>query len=152
MAVPTARLRLLLNADEPNLAAVARLGPSILPQLVQLVADRNSHVAANAVAVAGRIRSDQSMAVLERAARSPSNMVRIAAASALRRMEGAKASALIAGLLGDRDKGVRKYAIKAAAARPNSALAAKVAQIGKSDPVPGLRSLATSALGRTRLA
>jgi HEAT repeat protein len=152
MAVPTDRLRLFLNADEPNYAAMARLGPSILPQLAQLLSDRNQNVAANAASLAGMIRSDQSIAVLERAARSSSNLVRVAAASALRGVQNAKAGGLIASLLNDRDKGVRKFAIKAAATRPNSALAAKVAEISKRDPVPGLRSLAQSALGRSRLA
>ena len=150
MAIPTNQLRRLLNSDEPDYTALARLGPTILPQLRQLVADRNEYVAANAASLAGMIGHDQAVAVLEVATRSPSAQVRIAAAGALRHLKRPAASGLIALLLNDRDKGVRKFAIKASANRSNSALLAKIGDLSKKDPTPMIRSLASRVLSQVR--
>lgn len=150
MAIPASQLRRLLNSDEPDYTAMARLGPAILPQLQQLVADRDEYVAANAASLAGMIDHDTAVAVLQRAARSPSAQVRTAAAGALRQVKRPSASGLIAALLNDRDKGVRKFAIKAAAQRSNSALLAKISDLSKKDPSPMIRSLAGRALSHTR--
>ena len=116
MTVTINQLRLQLDADEPDYPALARLGPSLLPQLAQLAKDRSEYVAANAASLAGIIGGDRATAVIESAARSRSPLVRTAAAEALQRVQGPKAVSMIAALLNDRDKGVRKFAIKAAAA------------------------------------
>src|SRR5262250_975927 len=110
MAIPISQLRRLLGSDEPDYSALARHGPRLLPHLKQLVVDR-----------------DEAAVVLQRAAQSPSVQVRLAAAGAFRHLRRPVASGLIAGLLNDPDKGVRKFAIKAAARRENSALRAKLA-------------------------
>lgn len=148
MAISTTQLRRLLGSDEPSYALLARLGAKILPQLAQLVADKNEYVAANAASLAGMIDHDQAIAVLERGVRSPSPEVRTAAAGALRHVKRPKASGLIATLLNDRDKGVRKFAIKAAATRQNPALIARVRILGERDPVVSNRALAKSVIGR----
>ena len=152
MAVAINQLRLLLDADEPDYPALARLGPSALPQLAQLAKDRSEYVAANAASLAGLIGGDGAMAAIESAARSRSPLVRTAAADALQRVQGPKVAGMIAALLNDRDKGVRKFAIKAAAASRNAALGAKIADMSRRDPQPHLRSLASQALSSTRRA
>lgn len=148
MAIPTTQLGRLLASDEPDYEAIARLGAKILPQLLQLVAGRDEYVAANAASLAGMIDHDQAIAVLERGARSSSAEVRSAAAGALRYVKRPKAGALIAALLGDSDKGVRKFAIKAAATQPSPALVARVRSLGEKDPVASNRMLAQSVIGR----
>src|SRR5262245_13573006 len=154
MATSIKELRARLRADEPDYPGLARLGPSVLPLLAELVNDRFSYVAANAATLAGMIGGDAAIAALERAARSQNPLVRTAAASALGKIEGPKSAALLAKLLSDGDRGVRKFAIKSAAAKPNAALTSKVAEMSKSDPEPHLRSFASKALagGGTRRA
>ena len=86
--------------------------------------------------------------MLERGVRSRSADVRIAAAGALRHVKRPKASALIATLLNDGDKGVRKFAIKAAATLQNPALMARIRSLGERDPVTSNRALAQSVIGK----
>lgn len=152
MALSINQLRLRLGADEPDYPALARLGPAIVPKLVQLVTDRFEYVAANAASLAGLIGGEQAVTVLARAAQNPSPLVRTAAAAALARAKGPQVAGLVAKLLSDRDHGVRKFAILSAAARPNAAFAAKIADMSKRDPQAHLRALAAQALNRTRLA
>jgi HEAT repeat protein len=149
MAISTEQLRLRLNADEPDYTSMARLGPAIVPQLMQLVQDRNQAVASAAAALAGMIGGEQAMQVLARAARSRSSQVRTAAAGALRSVKAPAASRLIAPLLKDSDKNVRKFAIKATAARRDPALLAELDEINELDPEPAIRSLAASVLARS---
>lgn len=148
MSIPTNQLRRLLSSDEPDYEALARFGAKILPQLLELVAGANEYVAANAASLAGMIDHDQAVAVLERAARSRSAEVRTAAAGALSHVKRPKASSLIATLLNDRDKGVRKFAIKAAATLPNQALIARVRGLAEKDPVISNRALAKSVIAK----
>jgi len=148
MAIPTTQLQRLLASDEPDYEALARFGAKILPQLLQLVAGQDEYVAANAASLAGMIDHDQAIAVLERGVRSRSAEVRSAAAGALRHVKRPKANALIAALLNDRDKGVRKFAIKAAATSSNPALIARIRSLGARDPVVSNRALAKSVIGR----
>jgi HEAT repeat protein len=151
MAVSSGQLRRLLSVDEPDYNSLGRLGPSVLLHLGQLVASQDEYVAANAASLAGMIGGARAVAVLERAARSPSASVRTAAAAALGRVENPRASALLAVLLGDSDKGVRKFAIKAAARKNSAALATRIADLSRRDPMPHLRSLASQVRSRMRI-
>jgi HEAT repeat protein len=152
MAMTAAQLRTELLADEPEYDALARQGPSVLPAVRALLSDANEYVAANAASLAGMIDSDESVALLGLASKSPSARVRAAAAGALRQVTRPAAAGVIATLLGDRDKSVRKFAIKAAGARSNPALMAKVGEISRTDPIPGLRTLAAQVMSGTRRA
>ena len=151
MAISVGQLQGFLSVDEPDYNSLARLGPSVLPYLEQFVASRDEYIAANAASLAGMIGGDRATTVLERAARSHSPVVRAAAAAAFGRVESPRASALLATLLSDRDKGVRKFAIKASAGKTSAALAARIADLSRRDPMPHLRSLATRVRGRMRV-
>lgn len=146
MPMPTNQIRQSLKTDEPDYGRLAKLGPQILPQLLELVADPNVYVAANAASLAGLIDHDQVVEVLRRAARSASALVRTAAAGALRHQRRPSVSGLVVALLSDKDKGVRKFALKAAANRPNSAILALVRKISQQDPLAGNRTLASRVL------
>ncbi len=149
MSIPIERLRRALSVDEPDYAALARLGSGIVPQLLKLVTSRDSYVAANAASLAGMIPGQASFRVLHSAARSALPQVRIAAAGALRRTASPQRANLLAPLLSDKDKGVRKFAIAAAGRRPVGRVAAELNEISIGDPEPTLRAMAASALRRT---
>ncbi|MGR9108000.1 MAG: HEAT repeat domain-containing protein [Gammaproteobacteria bacterium] len=151
MAIPISQLSRLLNSDEPDYSKLARLGPKILPQLAQLVTSNDEYVAANAASLAGMIKHDKALAVLARASRSPSAPVRIAAAGALRRLNHPKVNGLIARLMNDGDKGVRKFAVKAVAGRSNPDLLAKIAEISRNDPSTVIRSIASRLMSRSTI-
>jgi HEAT repeat protein len=150
MATTSNDVRRLLASDEPNYAAAAKLGPAILPQLAQLVTGSNPDLAAKAAFLAGMIHHNKAVAVLQRAAKSASPDVRLAAAGAARSMKQPAVSGVLLTLLGDRDAGVRKFAIKAAASRSNSALTAKVRDLSQKDPEASNRALAQRATGKPR--
>lgn len=147
MSVDANSVKRLLDSDEPNYAAVVRMGPAALPALARLLAGSNVRLAAAAASATGLMRHPSAHQTLERAARNPSAVVRLAAAGAARNLQGPGINRLLHTLLGDADAGVRKYAIKAAVARPSdAALLAKVRTINASDRSPANRTLAARAL------
>lgn len=150
MAIPIQRLRRALSVDEPDYATLARLGPRILPQLLELVRTRDTYVAANAASLAGMIPGAASLRVLQAAAGSALPQVRAAAAAGLRRSRSPQRSALLTPLLKDSDKGVRKFAIAAAGRRPAPSVAAELNEISIGDPEPTLRAMAAAKLKQGR--
>jgi HEAT repeat protein len=143
MPITLNQVRRMLGSEEPNYGAIARLGPQILPHLMQLVAGANENLASKAASLAGMIEHAAAVEILRRAAQSRSAHVRIAAAGATRRLSHPAASGVIHTLLGDADKGVRKFAIKAAALRKNPALIARMRELSQNDPSPVNRELAS---------
>src|SRR5215218_6119681 len=133
MAVTLEQVRRLLMPDEPNYVVAAKLGPQALPHLRALVNGNDQMLASKAAYLATLIDHEGAVAVLGDAARSPSAVVRVAAASGARNLRRASASAVVSRLLNDKDTGVRKHAIKAAADSTNSALVAQLGQIVNKD-------------------
>ncbi|SFN98430.1 HEAT repeat-containing protein [Nitrosospira briensis] len=148
MAISTIQLQRLLSSDEPNYTALARFGPKILPYLDQFVRGPDSDLAAKAASLAGMINHDDAVRVLQRAAKSPSATVRLAAASAALNLQRPAVSGVLVTLLGDRDPGVRKFAIKSAATRQNPALIARMRSLSEKDPVPSNRMLAKNIISK----
>jgi HEAT repeat protein len=147
MSVDANSVKRLLDSDEPNYGALVRLGPAVLPVLARFIAGANVRLASAAASAAGLIRDPRAADTLAGAARSASPVVRIAAAGAARNLQGPVVSRFLHTLLGDADQGVRKFAIKAAVARPgDSRLLAKVRSIQSADPAPANRTLAARAL------
>ena len=81
--------------------ALARLGTTILPDVLARAADDDIKVAARALSVASKIGGAETAAAVERALRSPSHLVRITAAEAIPRLHarGAMTPSLRAALL-----------------------------------------------------
>jgi HEAT repeat protein len=152
MALNSQQVRKMLLAFEPNYAALARLGPQLLPHLKTLVNGPDKNLASKAAYLASLIDHDGAVEVVRDAAKHPSAAVRVAAAGGLRNLKRPAAAGVIMAMLGDRDPGVRKFAVKASVARPNAALLAKVGDVSRSDPAPFIRSLAAQALSRVRRA
>jgi HEAT repeat protein len=140
----------LLDADEPDYAALARLGPQLLPHLKALIATKDEHYATKAASLASRIQDDRAVEVLSDAAKSPSSLIRLAVAGALRNLQRPAAAGVLMRLLNDADVGVRKLAIKSSVIRGNPALLAKVGSLSKTDPMPTIRTLAARAITRAR--
>lgn len=140
------RLAQKLEEIEPDLPAMAEaqmLGAS--DQLVELLADSSERVRANALSALSLVDMKSFVEALPRAAADESRIVRMQAAMCMRNVSsnvlGAAPETVIA-LLRDRDPGVRKFALKSAAAISSPAIQAMVDFMRDQDPEPHLRALA----------
>jgi HEAT repeat protein len=150
MAVTLEQVRAFLDAEEPNYAVLARLGPQILPHLQSIIASGDEYFATKAASLASRINDERATTVLRDAARHASPRVRLAVAGGIRNVARPAAAGLLMTLLNDRDPGVRKTALKTAATKSNSALLAKIGDLTQRDPSPAVRTLAVQVLNRAR--
>jgi HEAT repeat protein len=150
MAVTLEQVRRLLMPDEPNYIVAAKLGPQSLPHLRTLVNSKDQMLASKAAYLATLIDHEGAVAVLGDAAKSPSAVVRVAAASGARNVRHPSASGVVSRLLNDKDTGVRKMAIKAAADSTNSALLAQLGKIVGNDPSSANRALASHAISKAK--
>lgn len=150
MAVTLEQVQRLLDSDEPDYAAAAKLGSQILPHLNVLVQSPDPGLAAKAASLASLVDHAQAVEVLRAAARHASPLVRVAAAAGLGNLQQPAAAGVLMALLDDKDGGVRGLALKSAAARPNAALLAKIADLGKRDPAAHVRTLAANIAGSRR--
>lgn len=150
MAITLDQVRRWLDSDEPNYAAAARLGIQVLPHLNTLVQGADPEYAAKAASLAARFDDDRAVEVLRIVARHGSGLVRLAAAGGLKKIKRPAAAAVLMSLLEDKDAGVKKLAMKSAAARPNPALLAKISELGKRDPAAHVRALAAKIGGSSR--
>jgi HEAT repeat protein len=150
MPITLDQVRSLLAPDEPDYAAAANLGPELLPHLKAFVDSGDDNYASKAAYLASLIDHDQAVEILRGAAKSPSPLVRAAAAGGIRSMTRPSAAGVLLALLEDRDAGVRKLAIESSAIRNNSALLAKIGHLSQRDPSPAIRLIASRALGEAR--
>jgi hypothetical protein len=150
MAVTLEQVRRLLLPDEPNYIVAARLGAQALPHLRTLVNSKDQMLASKAAYLATLIDHEGAAAVLGDAAKSSSAVVRVAAASGARNVRHPSVSGVVSRLLNDKDTGVRKMAIKAAADSTNSALLAQLGQIVNKDSSPANRALASHVLSKSK--
>jgi HEAT repeat protein len=137
-----------LDTDEPDYAALATLGPEVVPHLATLVRSDDPGIAAKAAYLASMIDSDDSTDVVEAASTSPHETVRVAAAAGLRNLAPAKAVPAADRLLDDEDTGVRKQALRSVVDLGMSGLEPKVKTMSTADPEQGLRQMAKQGLQR----
>src|SRR5262245_30568446 len=131
-----------LGHEEPNYAhSAATLGPDAVPHLMRVVEDQDAGIAAQATYLAGWINSNDSLAVIERAARSRHTVVRVAAAGSLRLLSSIP-PVLAIHLLNDEIVGVRKLALKSLAVHRPAGVRDKVQEVANNDPNLELRRLA----------
>ena len=115
-AVTMAKVRALLDRDEPNYAEAAKLGAKAIPHLKTLVREGDPMLASKATYLASLIQSDRALEVVKAATESSDPVVRVAAGAAARNLPDAAADEVLALLSSDEDAGVRKAARKAAPA------------------------------------
>jgi hypothetical protein len=114
--VTMAKVRALLDLDEPKYGEAAKLGAKAIPHLKTLVREGDPMLASKATYLASLIQSDQAPDVVKAAAESSNPVVRVAAAAAARNLPDAATEEVLASLSTDEDAGVRKAAVRAAAA------------------------------------
>ncbi|MFN2589067.1 MAG: HEAT repeat domain-containing protein [Actinomycetota bacterium] len=140
-------VRRRIDLDEPDYARLAAvLGPEAVPQLLELVEDDDPAVASKATYVLSLIESPRSLEGVEAAAQSADANVRVAAAAALANVEPRDAEEVLRRLLGDRDAGVRKVALRSVRGPAGPTLLAEVERIARGDPEEALRAAATDSL------
>jgi HEAT repeat protein len=127
--VATEQVREILEAEEPDYERAASLGPGILPQLETLVNGPDVGLAAKAASLAGLVAREESVPVLEQAARRQERVVRVAAAAATRHMPPSTVTPVLRTLLEDGDEGVRRMALKSVGDDPPQELRERVAQL-----------------------
>ncbi|MDT0344533.1 HEAT repeat domain-containing protein [Streptomyces litchfieldiae] len=104
-------VRRVLEPEEPDYAAMARLGSGSLPHLRDLVQGPDPMLASKAAYAAGLLEGDQGHDVITIAALSEDPIVRVAAAGAAINLPVETAADILSGLAADTDPGVRKVAL-----------------------------------------
>ena len=148
MSVTMQQVRAILDPDEPDYAKVKALGSEALVHLEQLVHGSDLGLAAKAAYAAGLIGGTAAAPVLMAAIRSPQPTVRVAAAAAVKQMAEPVAVPLVMHLLQDRDKGVRRQALRAAAGRVDPTLREHLKRMSDTDHDPRIRAEALEILKR----
>lgn len=103
-----------LQAIEPDIIALAILGPEILPTLREIVEHAEPRIAAGALAVAGAIGGSAATPVVKAGAAHAAPEVRAAAAAAGRGLPVGELDQDLAALFRDSDASVKKWAVRAA--------------------------------------
>ena len=127
MPVSYAKLKEMLDVDEPNYAALAEIAADAMSQVRRLAASNDVSLASKAISLAGMIGGDSSVAVVKGAAKSREPLLRVAAAHAASLLPASpEAARVVNTLLDDSDVGVVKTATRAAMRQSDPALNAKV--------------------------
>ena len=136
-----------LDQDETDYEAAAKLGPDALPHLLRLVQDGDPGMASKATYLAATIDGDQSLPVIEQAAKSANPMIRVAAAGALSRLQRVP-DALARALLDDGDAGIRHLSLQALEIHLPAGFKAKVEEMRQRDPDGAIRAIAADLVNR----
>lgn len=150
MSVTMKDVRTQLEPDEPDYAKAAQLGADAIPYLKELVNGPDTMLASKAAYLASLIKTDNSISVLENAARSPQPIVRVAAASGLSNLSEENADRVSNLLIEDRDAGVRKVTLKSISQFQSPALIDKVRKLANEDPESFIRDLASRTIADLR--
>ena len=135
---------------------VVALDASALPHLQRLLADKQVWVAARAAGLVPLIDDKKAISVLMKAAQSPHDEVRVAAAAGAWRLARHGVDDLVSVLLRDPDAGVQRFALRSvgrahlAGWSPSSEEVPRYVQYLKERGSPMVRALATHVLERLR--
>jgi hypothetical protein len=127
-----------LYPDEPDYEGAAQLGPEALPHLMQLIEEGDPDLASKATSLASVIDAAESIEAVDKAARSPDPVIRVAAAAALGNLSEMP-DPLAQGMLNDEDVGVRKLALRSLERQQRAGFKQKAQQMAANDPNPVLR-------------
>ena len=142
MTVTREQVLARLYPDEPDYEGAAHLGPEALPYLMQLVEEGDPALASKATSLASVIEAAGSAEVVDKAARSPDPVIRVAAAAALGNLSEMPGP-LAQRMLNDEDVGVRKLALRSLERQQPSGYKQKAQQMAANDPNPVLRETAS---------
>jgi hypothetical protein len=139
-----------LMPDEPRYDRIAaELGVEALPHLATLIQGDNLNLATKAASLATLIKDERSLEVLSHAVRSEDEVVRIAAAAGLWRLERFGIGPLLVPLLRDAQPSVRLNAAKSAVREPSDPQVAQTLEaLHVRDPIPAIRETAADVLRR----
>ena len=146
MPVTMEQVRKALDPDEPDYSKAATLGPGALPHLQTLVLGDDEMLASKAAYLAGLIRDEKSLRVIETATSSKSDLVRLAAAGTARNLAEPHASRVLLLLISDADSGVRMAVLESIGKRPTKELVEQVKRLSQNDPDREVRNLAAHVL------
>jgi HEAT repeat protein len=144
LAIETVRAE--LDPDEPDYSKAAKLGPDAIPYLQEILEGSDAMLASKATYLASLIRGEESIALLEAAAKNREPIIRIAAASGLRNLSEQDVTRVSDLLIEDKDVGVRKVTLKSISKFRSSTLIERVQNLAERDPEPFLRDLASNTL------
>jgi len=108
---------------------------------MQLIEEGDPELASKATSLASVIDAAQSIEAIDKAARSPDPVIRVAAAAALGNISETPES-LAQDMLNDEDVGVRKLALRSLERRQPAGFKQKAQQMAANDPNPVLRETA----------
>jgi HEAT repeat protein len=138
MTVTREQVLAQLYPDEPDYEGAAQLGPEALPHLMKLIEEGDPDLASKATSLASVIDAAESIEAVDKAARSPDPVIRVAAAAALGNLSQMP-DPLAQGMLNDEDVGVRKLALRSLERQQPAGFKQKAQQMAANDPNPVLR-------------
>lgn len=139
-------LRIALSREELDYPALAAaLSAAEIPLVREFAMGDDAMLATKAVYLASLIDADAAVDIVDVAARSPTEVVRIAAASALVNLPETRRSEIALGLLDDPSLDIKKLTL-IAVERPTPALQAKIRALATRTGVERLRELAEERL------
>lgn len=131
--------------DQDDMKSISAFGKDALPLLASLAQDSDVLLAAKAIRAVGEMGLDESVKILDSAARSRNRVVRVAAAIALGNL-GAAGEDTLAYLLQSTDASVRKWAILSADKLHCDSVKKSLHRIVEKDPIESLRKSAAKIL------
>src|SRR5437867_568253 len=141
MAMTLEEIKNKLSAIEPESDIFAGIGPSEIPVLKRLLADKEPWLASRAVFALSRLSDPRALAVLSDAAADPRQEVRVSVAASARSLKPKDASDLLMQLLDDPEMGVRKFAVQSVSKAHRAAVIQKVKDISTGDPALPMRAI-----------
>ena len=138
MTVTREQVLAQLYPDEPDYEGAAQLGPEALPHLMQLLQEGDPDLASKATSLASVIDAAESIEAVDKAARSPDPVIRVATAAALGNLSEMPGP-LAQSMLNDEDVGVRKLALRSLESQQPAGFKQKAQQMAANDPNPTLR-------------
>lgn len=139
-------LRIALSREELDYPALAaQLSPADLPLVREFAMSDNAMLATKAVYLASLVDADAAGDIVDVASRSPTEVVRIAAASALVNLPETRRADIALGLLDDPSVDIKKLTL-IAVERPTPALQAKIEALATRTSIDRLRELAQERL------
>jgi len=150
MPTTMSQVRAMLQPDEVDYDAAKQLGPDALPFLMELVKGGDLNLATKAAYLASLIPSQESVAVVEAAAKSPEDVLRVAAASGIRNLQVRDVERITNLLKNDPEVGVRKVMLHSVVKFKSPQLAIHLQEMVDKDPEPQLRELAAKTVANLK--